>query len=88
MRQRVILGVGVDICKVARIKRLLDKGPYYHERFLTGVFHPTEVEEFRAKQAEQAGVEYLASRFALKEALVKASGRTDLDYTGVCLEKK
>ena len=31
--------------------------------------------------------QYLASRWALKEALVKASGRTDLDYTGIFLDK-
>ena len=32
-------------------------------------------------------MQYLASRFALKEALVKASGRTDLDFTGIYLKK-
>ena len=31
--------------------------------------------------------EYLASRWALKEALVKATGRTDLEYKGVYLKK-
>ena len=29
----------------------------------------------------------MASRWALKEALVKATGRTDLDYKGVYLKK-
>ena len=32
-------------------------------------------------------MQYLASRWALKEALVKASSRTDLDYTGIYLKK-
>ena len=32
-------------------------------------------------------LQYLASRWALKEALVKASSRTDLDYTGIYLKK-
>ena len=87
MRNRGIMGIGVDICKVARIKRLLDRGPYYHERFLTGTFHANEIEEFRAKEVDHVRVQYLASRWALKEALVKASGRTDLDYTGIYLDK-
>uniref|UniRef100_A0A7S3MLE1 4'-phosphopantetheinyl transferase domain-containing protein n=1 Tax=Favella ehrenbergii TaxID=182087 RepID=A0A7S3MLE1_9SPIT len=87
MRQRGIIGIGVDICKVARIQSLLERGPYYHERFLTGTFHPSEVEEFRAKEVDHVRVQYLASRWALKEALVKASGRTDLDYRGIYLLK-
>ena len=32
-------------------------------------------------------MQYLASRFALKEALVKASGRPDLDFRGIYLKK-
>ena len=84
----MIYGVGVDICKVSRIKRLLDRGPYYHERFLTGTFHPSEVAEFKAKEVDYVREQYLASRWALKEALVKATGRTDLDYTGIYLSKE
>ena len=84
---RVVLGVGVDITKVARIERLVNRGAYYKERFLTGTFHVSEVEEFKNKDVEHAKYQYLASRWALKEALVKASGRTDLDYTGIYLDK-
>ena len=87
MKQRVIFGVGVDICKTARIERILTKSAYSHERFLTGTFHVCEIAEYRAKQVDYVKVQYLASRWALKEALVKASGRTDLDYTGIYLEK-
>ena len=86
-KQRVIFGVGVDICKIARIEKLINRGPYFQERFLTGTFHKTEVAEYRAKEVEHVKVQYLASRWALKEALVKASGRTDLDYTGIYLDK-
>ena len=82
------MGIGVDICKIARIQKLIDRGAYYHERFLTGTFHQSEVEEYRAKEVDHVKVEYLASRWALKEAMVKASGRTDLDYTGIYLHKK
>ena len=31
--------------------------------------------------------QYLASRWALKEAMVKATGRTDLEYKGMYLQK-
>lgn len=57
---------------------------------MTGTFHPTEVEEYFRKEkeaVEHVKYEYIASRWALKEALVKASGRTDLDYTGIYLKK-
>ena len=54
---------------------------------MTGTFHPSEVEEFRAKEVEHVREQYLASRWALKEALVKATGRTDLQYTGIYLAK-
>ena len=84
----MILGIGVDICKIARIQRILTKSAYSHERFLTGTFHESEVAEYRAKEAEQVKVQFLASRWALKEAMVKASGRTDLDYTGIYLKKE
>lgn len=87
MTQRVILGIGVDLCKVSRIQRIITKNDYHYNRFLTGVYHQTEVEEFKAKQDEAVKLQYLASRFALKEALVKASGRRDLDYTGIYLFK-
>ena len=83
--QKSILGIGVDICKVSRIQRLIGRGAYYHERFLTGVFHESEVAEYRRKEVESVKVQYLASRFALKEAMVKATGRQDLDYTGIYL---
>ena len=87
MKVRGILGVGVDICKVSRIKRLIDKSPYYQERFLTGTFHESEVQAFRSKEVDHVREQYLASRWALKEALVKASGRTDLEYKGIYLDK-
>jgi phosphopantetheinyl transferase (holo-ACP synthase) len=48
-----ILGVGVDLCKVSRIQRIVTRNEYFHRRFLTGVFHPSEVTEFEAKADEQ-----------------------------------
>jgi phosphopantetheinyl transferase (holo-ACP synthase) len=42
--------------------------------------------EFSLKE-DRAMYEYLASRWALKEAMVKATGRTDLEYKGLYLKK-
>ncbi|GAA0321697.1 holo-ACP synthase [Oceanobacillus oncorhynchi subsp. oncorhynchi] len=65
----MILGIGVDIIELARIKRLLEKNNRFLERVLTS----RELE-----QAEQLAphrrVEYTAGRFAAKEALSKANG--------------
>jgi len=59
----MILGLGIDICEVKRIKGLIDR---YGERFLKRVY--TE-EELRKKT-----VESLSARFAAKEATIKALG--------------
>ena len=88
-----VFGVGVDITKVERLQRFFDGNEYKTKRFLTGVFHPSEIEAFYRKNEKSAmgGVsprlQYLASRWALKEALVKASGCTHLIYNEIYLEK-
>lgn len=66
-----ILGVGVDLCRVSRIQSILSKP--YSPRFLTKVLHVQEREL-------QLTPQFVASRWAAKEALVKASGLTDLQY--------
>ena len=55
---------------------------------MTKTLHPIEVEEYSKKEVDEVKMQYLASRWALKEALVKASGRTDLDFTGIYLKKQ
>jgi holo-[acyl-carrier protein] synthase len=64
-----ILGLGMDICSVARIQRILD-GPRA-ERFLERVY--TEAERALCGARADAASAY-AARFAAKEALVKALG--------------
>lgn len=57
----MIIGVGVDICAVARLERDLARHPRLAERLFT--------------PAERAlPVESLAARFAAKEAVAKAMG--------------
>lgn len=64
-----ILGLGMDICSVERIQRILD-GPRA-ERFLERVY--TEAERALCGARADAASAY-AARFAAKEALVKALG--------------
>jgi holo-[acyl-carrier protein] synthase len=64
-----IVGLGMDICAVARIQRILD-GPRA-ERFLERVY--TRAERALCSARSDAASAY-AARFAAKEALVKALG--------------
>ena len=64
----MILGIGTDIIEVARVARLVDK---YGPRFLAKIFTPAE-RDICLGAANQA--QRLASRFAAKEAVMKALG--------------
>ena len=63
----MILGVGCDIIRVARVARAAEKEP-----FLTRVYTPAE--RAYAMQRGAGGVASLAARFAGKEAVLKAFG--------------
>ncbi len=63
----MVLGVGVDVVEVARIRRAVDR---WGEAFLRRVYTPTELRQ----AAGRAGLERLAARFAAKEAVMKALG--------------
>jgi holo-[acyl-carrier protein] synthase len=62
-----ILGLGVDICEIARMERALGRHPTLRGR----VFTPEEVAycDARARPAES-----YAGRFAAREAVIKALG--------------
>lgn len=60
----MILGIGVDIVDVARFSSSLERTPKLMDR----VF---------AEQEQQLKLESLAGRFAAKEALIKALGKSD-----------
>jgi len=64
----MIKGVGTDIIKVARIVRALQK---HGERFAARILTPDEMSRY---ESAHDGARYLAKRFALKEAIVKALG--------------
>src|SRR5215469_10373261 len=64
----MIVGTGVDITEVARIKAALVR---FGDRFLKRVFTPEEVRYCMSKANSD---ERLAARFAAKEAAMKAIG--------------
>lgn len=72
-----VCGIGVDVCGIARVARLAAR---FGDRFLDRAFHPAEVDAYRALAAgavgrgrgDGAAAQFLASRWAAKEALHKA----------------
>ena len=74
------LGIGVDIAKNKRLLDILSKPT--RSRFLEKALHPSEIKRFESFEIEKSKVEFIASRWAAKEALVKASQRKDIDFAG------
>ena len=62
-----ILGIGVDICEIARLERAIERHPTLRER----VFTPEEIAYCDGKA--RPGESY-AGRFAAREATIKALG--------------
>jgi holo-[acyl-carrier protein] synthase len=63
-----IVGTGVDICEVARVRAAIDR---FGQRFLRRVFTAAEREYCESKRNR---IERYAARFAAKEAAMKAIG--------------
>jgi holo-[acyl-carrier protein] synthase len=66
----MIVGIGVDLCEVARLRRALDgrSGAKLRERTFTAA------EQAYCEQRGRARYESYAARFAAKEAVMKALG--------------
>ncbi|MFA3781886.1 holo-ACP synthase [Melioribacteraceae bacterium 4301-Me] len=62
----MVLGVGIDIIEIDRIKRSVEK---YGEQFLHKIFTETEISYSLTKANKY---QHLAARFAAKEAIAKA----------------
>lgn len=62
-----IVGLGVDICEIARVERAISRHPTFRDR----VFTPEEIAycDSKARPAES-----YAGRFAAREATIKALG--------------
>lgn len=64
----MIFGIGTDIVEIERMRVACEK---HGDRFAEKILNPDELNEFQQHQNPPA---YLAKRFAMKEALVKALG--------------
>ena len=76
----MIYGVGTDVVEIARVKAVLEK---YGERFARKILCESELRRFRAHRLP---ANYLAKRFAAKEAFTKAFGtgiRAPANWHGV-----
>ena len=67
----MIKGIGIDIVEIDRIKQSIKKQTRLPERILT----KNELARYTSFVKEQRKVEFLAGRFAAKEAAAKATGR-------------
>jgi holo-[acyl-carrier protein] synthase len=68
----MIVGIGIDIIEVSRVKNALEK---WGEKFLKRIFTKRELDYVNTKKFSQ---ENLAARFACKESVLKAFGNTKI----------
>jgi holo-[acyl-carrier protein] synthase len=76
----MIYGVGTDVVEIGRIKAVLEK---YGERFARKILCESELRRFESHRLK---ANYLAKRFAAKEAFTKALGtgiRAPANWHGV-----
>ncbi|XVN43013.1 MAG: holo-ACP synthase [Candidatus Rickettsia vulgarisii] len=66
----MIIGVGTDIVQIPRIERLLN---LYQQRFIERILSQSEIQKLTSLNKELYG-NFLAKRFAAKEAISKALG--------------
>ena len=62
--------IGIDIIDISRIAGMVER---YGDKFLEKIFTPAEID--RAGVVARRRDEFLAGRFAAKEAFMKASGK-------------
>lgn len=63
----MIIGIGIDLAKVERFKKLLE-----NKGFLNKYFHAEEIKYIKSKGL--SGAQSMAARFAAREAFFKALG--------------
>ncbi|WP_409273158.1 holo-ACP synthase [Neobacillus sp. SCS-31] len=81
----MIKGIGIDLIEIGRIRELIEKQVRFPDRILTG----REKEEY-SLLPDGRRAEYLAGRFAAKEAFAKALGTgigTSLSFQDIEITK-
>ncbi|MHA6253014.1 holo-ACP synthase [Oceanobacillus sp. CAU 1775] len=66
----MVKGIGIDIVELYRIEESLSKG----ERFINRILTQKEKERFFELNNQRRRIEFIAGRFAAKEACAKALG--------------
>lgn len=79
----MIKGVGIDIIENSRILNLLK----HQSRFLNKVLHESEIKILSEYVLEKKKIQFIASRWALKESLVKATKNKYIVFSKVYLNK-
>ncbi|MCY6483317.1 holo-ACP synthase [Clostridium aestuarii] len=78
----MIIGIGTDIVEIKRIKKAMDRSP----NFINKIFNKNEVEYLKSRNMRP---EYVAGRFAAKEAVAKAigTGFTGFEFKDIEIDK-
>ena len=82
----MIVGVGTDITTVSRFEQIIEK----NARFAAKILTPSELSVYNDKKGMNQ-LQYLAGRFAVKEAVAKAfgTGIGDLNFKHIeCLNNE
>lgn len=68
------MGIGIDIVENRRVEKSIS------DYFLNFVLSEEELEIYNAKPSKKKQIEFLAGRFAVKEAIIKAIADEELPY--------
>lgn len=79
----MIIGIGVDLVSIPRFERLLS---LYGHRIVKRLFHPNEIQAKPLLNEKHA--QYYASRWAVKEATIKALGKSGIGSKQIYIEKR
>lgn len=80
-----VFGIGIDIVQNKRIESVLAKTSAL--RFITKVLHSDEIQQFDTLKQDKIRTQFVASRWAVKEATVKALGRKELVFSDLKIIK-
>ncbi|KAJ1645362.1 hypothetical protein J3B02_001203 [Coemansia erecta] len=84
----MIVGVGVDLLSIARIRRIVLRGSRYSQRFSRRILCDRELAGYQMCTADDLRTGFLASRWCLKEAVYKAAYPLQiLQWDDVCIYK-
>lgn len=76
MKPATVVGLGVDIIRILRFSRLLQKDKVFVDRLCSRILHNSEYEGFHKLESLSAS-RYLAGSWAAKEALFKTLDEHD-----------